>query len=135
MDNLARPFTLVAGQPLATARDRDGSEAITGPAMRAVMMERLEQVERHGYTAAHDDMHDNGDLARGGLAYVMSGLAIAIEDPDLEDAAANQWPFSRELLRPTDDFTSYVKAAAMLIAEADRIHRARQLAAQFHQGE
>lgn len=137
MTDAFTPTTIMVGTPIVVATTEDGSAALSSPAVIAVLRERLEQVERHGFTSHHDALHDHAEIAQGALAYLCAGLAMEIGDSFAgEDAAraaahldgaATIWPYEREMFRPTGYAECLIKAAAMLIAEADRAIVARGL--------
>lgn len=118
---------LTTGAPLARPIGMGGIAALTGPAFRALCAERLEQVERHGFTAAHDARHVDGEIAQGALAYLLAGMAAALgmdDDPRATEtlaAAFNAWPFAGSGFRTGTPSECFIKAAAMLLAEVDRI--------------
>lgn len=105
--------------------DEDGSEprdadpAGLTAAARDVMAERRRQVEKEGYSPAHDDEHSFGDLARAAAAYaVQSPLARELECPP-----PSWWPWDREDWKPTSRRCMLVKAGALILAELERIDR------------
>lgn len=134
MTDAPHALHIVSEPPLASSADMGAIYAITGPAARLILRERMDQVEKHGFDIAHDDAHSDGEIVEGALAYVMAGAAIdadrASHVPGIE---ASHWPWS-ELFKPTDALTCYVKAAAMLMAEADRLIRARAMTEHMGQG-
>lgn len=123
--------------PIAFARSEEAVNALQSPAIAAVLRERLEQVEKHGYTPQHDALHDEAEIAQGALAYLCAALALEMGDSFQGEEAARSaayldgatkiWPWSNELFRPADYATCLIKAAAMLIAEADRAIMAKGL--------
>jgi hypothetical protein len=119
---------LIQSPPVVASADMRAIAAITGPAAQAVLRERMDQVERHGFDTLHDDAHNAGEIAEGAIAYALHGLALETDRPNEAENATSYWPFA-DMFRPTDAIACYVKAAAMLMAEADRIHRARALLA------
>jgi len=118
---LRDPPQLVMGHVIASPKTVGGLDVICSNSLPLVIKERLEQAERHGYTAQHDLEHDEGEIARGALAYLLCAVALQQEDPVLEEQAAAQWPWSREMFRPTDELSALVKCCAMLMAEIDRV--------------
>lgn len=84
---------------------------------RDVLAERQRQIAK-GYDAAHDDGCDDGRLAGA------AGL-IALDDPDLlvGDDPADQLA-EHIVAKHTDERTRLVIAAALLIAEIERLDRA-----------
>lgn len=116
---------MIDADALARPISHGGMAALTGPAFRALCQERLDQVERHGFSAAHDDMHRDSAIAQGALAYLLAGMAPDCRLPDtLAETAANIWPWGAHTFRPGATEECFIKAAAMLLAEVDRIHRA-----------
>lgn len=79
-----------------------------------VLFERRRQSVKEGLDHEHDDEHDHGDLAHAGAAYA------------IEAAGGNGerlWPFVN-YWKPKDPRRNLVRAAALIIAEIDRMDRA-----------
>jgi hypothetical protein len=96
-----------------------------------VVTERRRQIEAEGWTAEHDDRHHRGELARAASAYAY--VAGASEENRVYlcsyvDGIHNHWPISwgAEWWKPTDRRRDLVKAAAMAIAEIERLDRQAQ---------
>lgn len=129
---MAGALHFTADPPIAHALSLAGIRAISGPALRLVLERRLAQIERHGYTTEHDAQHVGGEIAQGALAMLAHGVALQLgedaTDPlatgiasRLDMVAAEFWPFAEQLTRPTDRIHAYANAAAMLLAELDRL--------------
>lgn len=90
-------------------------------AMVDVCDERLRQQTEEGWTAAHDDKHPNGELARAAACY-------ALGEPQVHGHRAGAhvklWPWSRNWWKPKDRRRNLVRAAALIIAEIERLDRA-----------
>lgn len=126
---LSHRLLLVSPQPqIACARTDNGVAVLNSPALADIIRERIEQVEVHGFDFHHDDMHDECELARGAIAYVSAGVMAEIEENPVAaiDTGLSVWPWP-DLFKPADYRSCLIKAAAMLWAEADRVHRAEQL--------
>lgn len=88
-----------------------------------VLRERAEQVTREGWTPEHDDEHADGSMAAAAAAYALSGYlagewrAYAIDPLGL-------WPWDVTAWKPKDARSDLKRAAALLIAEGERIDRA-----------
>lgn len=126
---------LTQREPIAVALQQESRRVLSGEALSRLLRERIEQVERHGYTRSHDADHQEGEIGLGALAYLCAGLAVELGDGFDEaaarqaaclDSAANVWPWPRELFRPHDYETCLVKAGAMILAELDRKIAARE---------
>jgi hypothetical protein len=95
----------VADVPLA--RTDELLAALQGPAMRAVMEMRVEQIVRHGHTADNDAMLPIGWLPRDAQDTVQAARDLMIAGPERRDLGT-----ARRRL---------VKAAAILLAAIDRL--------------
>jgi len=85
-----------------------------------IAAERRRQVEAEGCTPAHDDQHRNGEMAAAAACYALPGIP-------LRDRIANvpkAWPWSREWWKPKDRRRDLIRAAALLVAEIERLDRA-----------
>lgn len=99
-------------------------------AFRDVGAERRRQIEVEGWSAEHDDEHGNGELARAGAAYALEYASLTYtETPSarLQQAAQIAWPWSRIWWKPNNVRRVLVKAAALIIAEIERIDRREAL--------
>lgn len=98
-------------------------------AIADVIAERQRQIEKEGWTAEHDDNHTENDLARAALAYVghyvRRSWRFYVNPADYSGAEApDDWPWDGPDWKPTTPRRDLVKAAALIIAEIDRIDRA-----------
>lgn len=97
-------------------------------AQRDVLRERAEQVTREGFDVAHDDAHRPGELVGAATAYALAandelsnrGLGGFFRQP------SRVWPWDLKWFKPKNARTAMVKAAALLIAEIERMDRAAQ---------
>lgn len=101
-------------------------------AVQDVVAERQRQIEKEGWPPDHDDEHSDGALADAGACYAMTERATAKVD-DLFLAATNQnrlsdypyeWPFDAEWWKPKDRRRNLIRAAALILAEIERLDRA-----------
>ena len=92
--------------------------------------ERIRQILSEGYDRAHDDKHEHGELARH--AAVLTTYASL---PDLDRAHASihgpnhygaqmLWPWGDYAFKLADRRRDLVKAAALIVAEIERLDRA-----------
>lgn len=98
-----------------------------------VLAERARQVGVEGWTPAHDDKHDRGELPCAAAAYAAASIPNAGPYP-IKVAYDRYWPWHRSWWKPTTPRRNLVKAAALIIAEIERIDResAREFAAMRH---
>lgn len=89
-----------------------------------VIIERLRQVSVENWTPAHDDRHSDGCLAQAAACYASAaaGMRWGMYGP------APYWPFDTEWYKPKDPRRDLVRAAALCIAEIERLDRASQSA-------
>ncbi|KRA58153.1 hypothetical protein [Rhizobium sp. Root651] len=103
-------------------------------AIEDVTAERRRQVEKEGWSLDHDDRHSAGEmaLAAGWYAfnsvYVGSPDAVGVDKGEMAGHfhagyGAYSWPWDASWWKPTERRRDLVKAAALLIAEIERIDR------------
>lgn len=81
-----------------------------------IAAERRRQTEAEGYDAAHDDAHVNGDIAKAAAAYAAASVRSAV--------GAQLWPWRIDEFKPKNGRDSLIKAAALCLAEIERLDRA-----------
>lgn len=90
-----------------------------------VAAERRRQIEVEGWTPEHDDLHGDGELAAAGACYA---IKAAMPQNDFRFAIGYPppyWPgWATKWWKPTDRRRDLIKAAALIIAEIERIERA-----------
>lgn len=97
-----------------------------------VIKERLRQVAAEGFDSAHDDQHSNFEMAAAASTYALNVVRRnKLQAPDLSAPAARAigWPWSDPDWKPRTPREDLVRAAALLIAEIDRLDRAEAKAA------
>jgi hypothetical protein len=80
-----------------------------------VLAERQRQIEMEGWTAEHDDLWTGGELASAGVAYALASHEI--------ERAPMEWPWDKEWWKPKNRRRNLVRAAALIIADIDRMDR------------
>lgn len=80
-----------------------------------VLAERQRQINVEGWTPEHDDEHRVGEMAVAAAYYALYGFH-----------ARGQvfWPWAQKWCKPRNRRSNLVRAAALLIAEIERIDRA-----------
>lgn len=91
-----------------------------------IAAERKRQVESEGWTAEHDQMHDDGELADAAICYAMSSMDMQINIGTAYvkvKAKKALWPWAKGWWRPTphNRVKELVKAGALIAAEIDRL--------------
>jgi hypothetical protein len=82
--------------------------------------ERNRQIGKEGWSAEHDDMHCEGELALAAACYACVSTDVsALQWPAI-------WPWEWEWWKPSSDsIRNLVKAGALIAAEIDRLNRAK----------
>lgn len=88
-----------------------------------VIAERRRQVEVEGYTLDHDDDHGNGELPSAAAWLALPDEVKAVLD--VNDLSF--WPFDLVDCKQKDRRKELVQAAALLVAEIERIDRSHGL--------
>jgi hypothetical protein len=79
-----------------------------------IRAERARQITVEGYTAEHDTEHDRGQLALAAAAYALAASGRAPQ-------GSVWWPFHGGYKPGPEPLASLVKAAALIVAEMDRL--------------
>lgn len=90
----------------------------TPPAWADVIAERRRQVAVEGWTPEHDDQWDRDELSAAAACYAYFGWVR----PSNGDAPT-EWPWDRQWWKPKGRRRDLVKAAALLLAEIERLDR------------
>lgn len=118
-------------EPVAQAGCEAELDFLTGPALRAVIAERLEQIVRHGHTPATDLFYQGPDLGHAALTYLASYLDLECGGPDYRPSSPpDSWPWLPQTFRePTYERRAHAltKALALGLAELDRLLAAMDL--------
>lgn len=114
---------------------------MTSAAIRDVVAERRRHVEVEGWTATHDDEHDDGEMARAAACYAIAGgsddftrdgrnpadppnVKLRREYENFRFTRLRElWPWGWSWWKPKNRRYDLVRAAALLIAEIERIDR------------
>jgi hypothetical protein len=98
-------------------------------AVSAVLKERARQIEHEGFDWVHDEDHDPGDLTAAAVCYAANACAVLhpLNGTPIEDITKfwMQWPWEVEWWKPKDPRRDLVRAAALLIAEIEKLDRAK----------
>lgn len=88
--------------------------------------ERQRQIDVEGWTAEHDKLWFNGELALAAACYaVENNKNVDVIVPVGENFTSNAWPWDG-WWKPSDDpVRNLVKAGALIAAEIDRINAAK----------
>lgn len=88
-------------------RNDDGHKKV----LTMIQSEREKQIARHSYSKEHDKIWADGELAQAAAVYAMPAQKRRVED----------WPFDMKFYRPESRIDELIKAAALIVAEIERI--------------
>lgn len=103
---------------------RISGPSFTASAMRLVNDERTKQLQR-GYDRDHDATHQRGEIALAAAALAMRSAS----DSGFDQKAAIVWPWPEPMPKRNGKLQDAVKAAALAIAEVERILAVEQYGA------
>lgn len=96
-------------------------------AIHEVIIERLRQVSEERWTPQHDDTHIDGELARAAACYCMGAVETMTGREPMtwdDDFLSALWPWDRSWWKSKSARKDLIRAAALIIAEIERIDRA-----------
>lgn len=96
---------------------KSNSSVLRTKAINDVLSERRHQIEEAGNTFEREDTYTNGSL-------VVSGACYALCNRDLKGEAPVLWPWDTDVWTPESYRRNLVKAAALILAEIERLDRA-----------
>lgn len=106
-------------------------------AAKDVLAERQRQISAEGWTPEHDDEHIGGEMALAASCYaahtgadtMLHAKTLSVEWhhklSSAQEFVGRHWPWARTWWKPKDRRSNLVRAAALLIAEIERIDRAK----------
>lgn len=87
-----------------------------------IVTERCRQIEVEGWSKDYDDAHTDFELAWAAACYAeQAGMGDRLIDPPLFPVA---WPWDQKWWKPTTPRRDLIKAAALIVAEIERLDRA-----------
>jgi hypothetical protein len=90
---------------------------VSTDAVHAVLAERARQILMEGWTAEHDDEHSTGEIALAAACYALHRSPVMCD-------VREYWPLDPKGWKPQNQRRDLVRAAALLIAEIERLDRA-----------
>jgi hypothetical protein len=102
-----------------------------------VLAERLRQISAEGWTPEHDDKHTDGELTSAAVCYAIAAFSPSADKRNpwkrlfyrgeefiAHTFIANNWPWDRKWWKSKSRRRDLVKAAALILAEIERLDRA-----------
>lgn len=115
MEDLKVTINIDASDAIECLRHATNSQAIAD-----IITERHRQIAREGWTPEHDDQHEIGQLAIAAACY--AGNAGGFDW--IGGWPGEVWPWASKWWKPSTPRRDLVKAAALIIAEIERLDRA-----------
>jgi len=116
---------------------RIGASVMPRPTIIDILDERQRQVTNEGWTIEHDDKHRRGEMAYAAAWYALNaeshdysdmvgiGNGSALDHAFEDEFSWCKWPWSSEWWKPKDRRRDLVRAAALLVAEIERLDRSQ----------
>lgn len=103
----------------------DMSALRASDALTDIAAERQRQIEVEGWAPDQDDRHCVGEMACAAAAY--AAYSASQNDGSLSAGALSLklWPWNWAWWKPTDRRRNLVKAGALIVAEIERLDRAK----------
>ena len=101
---------------------KDHEVAIMNEAMRLIEVERDRQISSEGYTPAHDDEHNEGQLALLAAGYALSSREQGLGSGPLSTVihVIGLLPYYDLIFKPKDPIRDLTRAGALILAELER---------------
>lgn len=100
---------------------RRGKHNVRLTAIEAIRRERRRQITAEGFTPEHDDKYVFGQLARAAGCYALQASGMFTAPPAVPP---KWWPWSITWWKSSTRRRDLVKAAALIVAEIERLDRA-----------
>lgn len=105
-------------------------------AAQDVLAERERQKAVEGWTPEHDDEHKDGELACAAACYADEASLQAVSPLDAHPSKTPlRWPWANMWWKPKSQRRNLIKAAALILAEIERLDRAEAVAPNQGKGE
>lgn len=89
-----------------------------------ILSERTRQMSVHGWYPEHDDIYRHHELVRAAETYLEAGRLEAITEA-AHTRLLSRWPWAASWFKPRDARRNLIKAAALIVAEIERIDRSK----------
>lgn len=104
---------------------REALKSLSAPpevgAIGEVAAERQRQKDKEGWSEEHDDGHPAGQLAAAGGSYAIHAALQA--EGFAVSKVPSTWPWDFEWWKPKDQRRNLIRAAALIVAEIERMDR------------
>ena len=112
--------------------DNDGWMSAHEAVLREIATERRRQIHKEGWSREHDDEHTDGSLAAAAAVYAhpqsiyTADMLGARGDTPTYSNIRSAWPvsWSWQWWKPKDRRRDLIRAAALIVAEIERLDRA-----------
>jgi len=120
-----QPYALRLADELAASTTAPAEIAWGSQALRDVAAERRRQIEVEGWTPEHDDQHHDASMSIAAACYALHSMRPALAVQTVELSGLWAWTgWSSAWFKPRDRRSNLIRAAALLLAEIERLDRA-----------
>jgi hypothetical protein len=109
---------------VAASKRRVDVACAAAAALRDVVAERRRQIEAEGWTTEHDDEHADESMALAAACYALPSSLRSVGPSPIRGDTPTFWPWAGHWWKPRTRREDLVRAAALLLAEIERIDRA-----------
>jgi hypothetical protein len=88
-----------------------------------IAAERKRQIEVEGWTAHHDNEHDDDEMAKAAALYALPPALRILRVNPAQNLLSYVWPWDTKWWKPKDRRRDLVRAGALIAAEIDRLDR------------
>jgi len=98
-------------------------------AIDEIAYERCRQKSKERFSQKHDDDHYRGELARAASCYAVASFLTPsqtgiIHPPSVRSNGSLWWPWDWKWWKPRSHRENLIRAAALIVAEIERLDRA-----------
>ncbi len=113
-------ITAIVATPIPDQQSKQSAAA------RDVLAERQRQISAEGWTPQHDDGYSGGEMAQAAAVYAIFGghEGRVGRNSVLPGIAQQLWPWDWDWFKPQGQRRDLVRAAALVLAEIERLDRA-----------
>jgi hypothetical protein len=90
-------------------------------AFNLITAERQRQIDVEGWSEAHDDEHEDGEMFKAAIFYFANAVGNPITFSP--DGAPLGWPWDARWWKPKGYDRDLIRAGALCVAERDRLQR------------
>jgi hypothetical protein len=124
-DHTGDKYLRLSGECKSALAALEGLERERASVVAEIAAERRRQIDDEGWTPERDDIiHADGGLALAAMGYCQSASTGMADTSQFADHPPAYWPWDPQWWKPTSRRRDLLKAAALIVAEIERLDRA-----------